>query len=139
MKFLLVILVIPISLLTSPVKAQKPAKTDTAGQKKDKDDPAIVLPVLVRGPYLQRATPTSMLIRWRTDALCRSRVYFGNDPDALKNEVTDSALVTEHKILLGSLNPKTRYYASQIGYQREISCHHDTRPIYFCYYDRRIG
>ena len=110
MKFLLAILIIPVSLFTISLKAQKPAKSDEAGQKKDKDDPAIVLPVLVRGPYLQRATPISMLIRWRTDALCRSRVYFGNDPHALKNEVTDSSLVTEHKILLTSLNPNTRYY-----------------------------
>ncbi len=109
MKFLLAILILPASLLTTTVKAQNPAKKDTA-QQKDKDDPSIVLPVLVRGPYLQRATPTSMLIRWRTDALCRSRVYFGDDPHALKNAVTDSALVTEHKILLTSLNPKTRYY-----------------------------
>jgi acid phosphatase type 7 len=110
MKFFRIILFILVCLLTNTVNAQKPLKDSSAKEMKDKDDPAIVLPVLVRGPYLQRATATSMMIRWRTDALSRSRVYFGIDPKSLKNEVTDSSLVTEHKILLASLGPETRYY-----------------------------
>jgi acid phosphatase type 7 len=112
MKLLWIIFFFPVCLYVNTGKAQKPLKDSLARETKDKDDPAAVLPLLVRGPYLQRATPTSMLIRWRTDALSRSRVYFGNDPKGLKNEVTDSALVTEHRILLSSLNPETRYYYS---------------------------
>jgi acid phosphatase type 7 len=112
MKFFWMILLIPVSFHWNSAQAQKPIKDSLAKEMKEKDDPAAVLPILVRGPYLQRATPTSMLIRWRTDALSRSRVYFGKDMYTLKNEVTDSALVTEHKILLSSLNPGTRYYYS---------------------------
>ena len=94
------------------VRAQND-KAKTAGkEKKDADDPMVVLPVLMRGPYLQKATSKSILIRWRTDALCRSRVYFGTSATNLDQKVTDSALVTEHKILLSGLQPYTRYFYS---------------------------
>lgn len=78
----------------------------------DKDDPATVLPVLIRGPYLQAASPNSIMIRWRTDALCRSRVRFGSTTGSLNKTADDSALVTEHKVMLQSLTPMTRYYYS---------------------------
>ena len=100
MKCIWIFFFFPVCFFLNPLKAQKPEKENAGKEKADKDDPIIVLPLLVRGPYLQQATPNSMLIRWRTDALCRSRVRFGNDPAALKNEVTDSGLVTEHKVLL---------------------------------------
>ena len=92
--------------------AQKPEKENSSKEKKDKDDPMVVLPALVRGPYLQQATPKSMMIRWRTDALSRSRVYFGADTGRLNQMVTDSALVTEHKVLLTGLQPNTKYFYS---------------------------
>jgi acid phosphatase type 7 len=90
--------------------AQNTIPKTTPREKKDKDDPITVLPQLVRGPYLQQATPKSMLIRWRTDALSRSRVNFGTSSAGLNGQVTDSALVTEHKILLTGLQPATRYF-----------------------------
>ncbi len=111
MKFFWIILFIPVCLINTAC-AQKEVKESSVKDKKDGEDPAVILPVLVRGPYLQRATPGSMLVRWRTDALSRSRVYFGSDPNALKDQVTDSSLVTEHKILLTFLNPETKYYYS---------------------------
>jgi acid phosphatase type 7 len=45
----------------------------------------LILPALhaattiVRGPYLQMATPTSMVIRWRTDNTEASVVSYGTD------------------------------------------------------------
>src|SRR5450432_1764677 len=75
-------------------------------------DPPVTLPLLVRGPYLQRATPVSILIRWRTDALTRSCVHFGLRPDSLNQVVIDSTLVTEHKMQVGTLKPSTKYYYS---------------------------
>ena len=81
-------------------------------KNKDKDDPLDVSPVLIRGPYLQKASPHSIMIRWRTDALSRSRVRFGKDPHAMNGLADDSALVTEHKVLLSSLEPLTMYYYS---------------------------
>lgn len=99
-------------LFTGYASAQQDEKEKPGSEKKDKDDPMKVLPVLVRGPYLQQATPTSILIRWRTDALARSRIYFGSEPGSLGSSMTDSSLITEHKILLTSLQPNTKYFYS---------------------------
>jgi hypothetical protein len=112
MKFFWVFLFLPFCFLTNRVNAQKQENEIIGKEAKDKDDPAIVLPVLIRGPYLQRATSTSMLVRWRTDALSRSRVRYGKSPSDLDKEITDSALLTEHKVLLTSLQPMTKYYYS---------------------------
>lgn len=67
-------------------------------------------PRLTRGPYLQKGTPTNMLVCWRTSRAADSRVQFGLQPDALEWTVTDDALVTDHVIALTNLTPNTRYY-----------------------------
>jgi len=67
---------------------------------------------LIRGPYLQAATSTSMVIRWRTDAASTSRVQFGNAASNLNQKVEDNNAVTEHEIKLTGLSPKTRYFYS---------------------------
>src|SRR5450432_2894275 len=86
-------------------------------QKEDEGGkPSGVLPALIRGPYLQSATSTSLLIRWRTDASCRSRVRLGILKENLKPFADDSALVTEHQVLLQGLAPNTRYYYSIGGF-----------------------
>lgn len=69
-------------------------------------------PVLIRGPYLQVTTDTSVMIRWRTDVTSRSRVSYGTELGKLDKSVTDISLVTEHKITLGNLKPDTKYYYS---------------------------
>jgi len=81
-------------------------------EKKDKDDPAEVQPMLIRGPYLQCASSSSMMIRWRTDALTRSRVRYGTDYQNLNRSSDDSTLHTEHKVLVRGLQPITKYYYS---------------------------
>lgn len=70
----------------------------------------IPFPGLLRGPYLQAATPNSIVIRWRTDALARSRVRFGLDASMLDRMADDSTLVTEHVVKLTGLSPRTKYY-----------------------------
>ncbi len=65
---------------------------------------------LIRGPYLQLASDTGMMIRWRTDAATRSSVRYGLKPDQLDQQVNELDLVREHKISLTGLNPDTRYY-----------------------------
>jgi acid phosphatase type 7 len=67
-------------------------------------------PVLIRGPYLQVATNTSIVIRWRTDALTRSRVRYGTTPANLNKTADDVQLVTEHQVKLTGLMPQTKYY-----------------------------
>src|ERR1700730_13290979 len=96
---------IVLLLFAEASTAQKPAGSPGQNKEKDKDDPLDVLPALIRGPYLQKASPHSILIRWRTDALSRSRVRFGKDFHTMTGIADDSALVTEHKVLLNSLEP----------------------------------
>ncbi|OQP46251.1 metallophosphoesterase [Niastella yeongjuensis] len=65
---------------------------------------------LIRGPYLQVASSTSIVIRWRTDALQRSVVNYSPDEKELKGLAEDPALTFEHKVTITGLSPRTKYY-----------------------------
>ncbi|MPR32855.1 metallophosphoesterase [Salmonirosea aquatica] len=65
---------------------------------------------LIRGPYLQKASPTSITVRWRTNVYDRSRVQYGPQPNEMEYFVDDSTLVSEHSIQLTGLKPNTKYY-----------------------------
>ncbi len=67
---------------------------------------------IARTPYLQMATPTSMVVRWRTNAAVNSRVRYGTDPGNLSSWADDAALTTEHVVALSNLTPNTMYYYS---------------------------
>jgi hypothetical protein len=67
---------------------------------------------LLRGPYLQAATPNSIVIRWRTNVLTRGIVHFGKTQDQLGSLAQDTLLLTEHKVKLEGLEPGTKYYYS---------------------------
>lgn len=69
-------------------------------------------PGLARHPYLQKATTSSITIRWRTDALARSRVRYGEQSGKLGKIADDSTLVMEHIITVNGLAPATKYYYS---------------------------
>ncbi|WP_448701350.1 purple acid phosphatase family protein [Mucilaginibacter sp. AW1-3] len=71
--------------------------------------------LIIRGPYLQSATGTSMIIRWRTDEKDKSVVWYGSSATALTQQVGDSSLVTEHIIKLTGLQPLTKYYYAIAG------------------------
>ncbi len=73
---------------------------------------------LRRGPYLQKGTPHSIVIRWRTDVPADSRVSFGTSLTETWSHVDESALTTEHEVELTSLQPSTKYCYS-IGYSDE--------------------
>jgi len=63
---------------------------------------------LLRGPYLQSCTATSIVIRWRTDWPTNGIVWFGtNAPGPLA--VTNSARTSEHAVRVVGLQPDTRY------------------------------
>ena len=64
---------------------------------------------LVRGPYLQRGTPSSLVIRWRTDVPTASRVLYGDAQGNLTETVDDPTQTTEHEVLLQSLVPGMEY------------------------------
>ncbi len=83
------------------------------------DEPAWVsgfqearIPTISRGPYLQSGTPTSIIVRWRTDAPMRGRVRYGNDPANLNLTTDEAAETTEHEIPLTGLTPGTQYFYS---------------------------
>jgi hypothetical protein len=67
---------------------------------------------VTRGPYLQLGTPTSMIVRWRTDTASDSRVRFGTSAGSLTQTADDSAQTTEHLVQLSGLTPGTQYFYS---------------------------
>jgi phosphodiesterase/alkaline phosphatase D-like protein len=65
---------------------------------------------LVRGPYLQSGSTTSVVVRWRTDWLAESRVACGTNPANLGTVLLDEDETTEHEMKLTGLRPDTKYY-----------------------------
>jgi len=74
---------------------------------------------LTRGPYLQMATPTGVVVRWRTSTPTNSRVLYGKMPGALVSMQDDATLTTEHEVLLAGFFPDTRTYYS-VGTTDEV-------------------
>ncbi|MBX3253677.1 MAG: metallophosphoesterase [Chitinophagaceae bacterium] len=68
---------------------------------------------LIRGPYLQVATSTSMNVKWRTDIKTGSRVRYGLSQGNLNMTAEDLASdTTEHEIKIIGLTPATKYWYS---------------------------
>lgn len=65
---------------------------------------------LIRGPYLQLGTPTSMVVRWRTDVAEDSRVRWGTTQGSLSSSEDDATVTTEHSVTIDGLTPNTVYY-----------------------------
>lgn len=65
---------------------------------------------LLRGPYLQKLTPSSVNVKWRTDIAATSKVYYGTDPNNLTQMVEGVVQVTEHDVAITGLAPFTKYF-----------------------------
>ncbi|MEJ2139438.1 MAG: DNRLRE domain-containing protein [Gammaproteobacteria bacterium] len=65
---------------------------------------------VVRGPYLQVVTPSSVIVRWRTDVPTDARVRYGKAAGSLTDSALANASGTEHSVKLSGLSPATRYY-----------------------------
>lgn len=63
-----------------------------------------------RGPYLQMATPTSIVVRWRTAEINTGRVRFGSGPANLDFSVDEPAPGNNHEVELTGLAPNTKYF-----------------------------
>ncbi len=63
-----------------------------------------------RLPYLQSATPNSILIRWRTKNATGSAVSYGTSRNKLDLVKKDHSFVTEHEMRLTNLLPDTAYF-----------------------------
>lgn len=65
---------------------------------------------LLRGPYLQKLTPSSVNVKWRTDVAATSKVYYGTDPNNLTQMVEGVVQVTDHDVAISGLDPFTKYF-----------------------------
>ena len=63
-----------------------------------------------RGPYLQLATDTGMVLRWRTDVAENSAVCIDVVQAACGTLVSDAVAKTEHETALSGLSTGTTYY-----------------------------
>lgn len=99
LKYQIAMLCVIVALAVSAI-AMRTAELESVGDSA----------VLSRAPYLQLSTPTSIVIRWRTDVPTDSRVQFGLGVDNLTMTVDQPELVTEHEVHLTDLEPGTRYY-----------------------------
>ena len=75
--------------------------------------------IVKRGPYLQSGTPTSVIVKWRTDIATASVVNYGTRLDSLSNNKINKNKTTEHQVALSNLQPNTKYYFN-IGNQEEV-------------------
>ncbi len=66
-------------------------------------------PLLLRGPYLQRLTDTSVSIRFTTSRETVGRVRFVTQPDGQTQVSAESPRGLEHEIVLEGLEPGTEY------------------------------
>ena len=67
-------------------------------------------PELERGPYLQLGTPSSMIVRWRTDGFTDTKLSYGSAPDSLDTTIEIAELTDEHEVSITGLDTDTRYY-----------------------------
>ncbi len=68
------------------------------------------MPQVLRGPYLQIGTPTSIVVRWRTDVPTDSVVTIGPSVGNLNTSISDGTVTTEHEVLVQGLIPETFYF-----------------------------
>ncbi|MGH9868073.1 MAG: metallophosphoesterase [Candidatus Polarisedimenticolia bacterium] len=65
---------------------------------------------VTRGPYLQRGSPTSMVVKWRTTTSTNSRVWYGPSPHTITGLASHPLVSTNHEVTLTGLMPGTTYY-----------------------------
>ncbi|MEI6971843.1 MAG: metallophosphoesterase family protein [bacterium] len=68
------------------------------------------VPLVTRGPYLQRSSRDSIVIRWRTAPATDSRVVYGTNLAALDFTTSLLASNSEHIVTLTNLLADTKYY-----------------------------
>lgn len=76
---------------------------------------------LIRGPYLQIATPTSIIIRWRGTDPVLGQVTYGESPEKQDYIAVAETIGTEHSVTLTGLSPDTTYYYSVGSEKRTIA------------------
>ena len=85
---------------------------------------------LVRGPYLQNGTSSSIVVRWRTDSPSGSRVLYGSEPGSHATTFWDPTPTTEHIVTVAGLEPGERYYYA-VGTADEVLAGDDPDHFFF--------
>lgn len=65
---------------------------------------------VVRGPYLQLRTQSSIQVRFNTSSWCNAKIKYGLSPNNLDFETPNTAGGLTHVVDILSLIPKTKYY-----------------------------
>ena len=108
------------------------ASTNTPDMSFDLELSGAYAPVLVRGPYLQLVTPTSAVLRWRTDEPSDSVVRYGAAPDRLDFQLVGPAPGREHEVAISNLPPNSIWFysvgSSALTYAAGGDCYFTTAP-----------
>jgi hypothetical protein len=80
---------------------------------------------LQRPPYLQKGTPTSVVVRWRTATPTDSRVLWGSAPGSLTSSLVQPSASLEHEFEITGLSPGTKVYYA-VGTTTQILAGDDT-------------
>ncbi len=67
---------------------------------------------VTRGPYLQRGSHNTVIVRWRTDVATDSRVRYSTSLTGTFTNVNDSTSTTEHAVTVSGLAANTKYFYS---------------------------
>ena len=65
---------------------------------------------ITRGPYLQFGTPSSMVIKWRTDSPTSSQVWYGSSPSNLVFTQVANGSFTDHEVTISGLPANSTFY-----------------------------
>ncbi|MDX1604770.1 MAG: metallophosphoesterase family protein [Candidatus Competibacterales bacterium] len=104
------IYLIPLVLLPFPVSGLADSVLEC---------PAVQRPVtLSRGPYIQMLTPTSVILRWRTDEPVTGAVLSYRD-DGSERSIQSGPVTTEHTAELTGLEPARTYRYEICGLRRD--------------------
>ncbi|MFK7979333.1 MAG: fibronectin type III domain-containing protein [Saprospiraceae bacterium] len=66
--------------------------------------------LVIRNPYLQSATSSSMVIKWRTLSASDSKVWYGESPSRLLQSIEIDTLAFDHEVKISNLEPSKTYY-----------------------------
>src|SRR5579875_3795621 len=113
------VLLIAVSFLLLSIYSRAQTHTpkrgpQTKGNKSNKEA------LLIRGPYIQVPTCSTMVLRWRTDRPVAGKVQYGTSPGNLNKAVSDGRPVTEHIVKLSGLQPNTKYYYAIISANKKL-------------------
>ncbi len=65
---------------------------------------------ILRGPYLQKGTSTSIQVNYRTNNSVVTKIKYGLTLGNLNNEVVGNDFVVDHYLTVPNLLPETKYY-----------------------------